>query len=113
VNYFRGYPPDAYQPQYDDLFGLYLITMRRKPVVIVELGGGYSTFVFAHAVRELFLQNCQIEFYSVDESDYWQSVVKSHMPQELIPFVHFWRSNPALVEMNGETVSIFGTLPVT
>jgi hypothetical protein len=105
IDYFRGYPPDAFPPQYDDLFGLFLITMRRRPAVILELGGGYSTFVFAHAVRELFRQNHQIAFYSVDESDHWQRVVKNHFPRELLPFVHFWRSDPELIEMNGELVS--------
>ena len=113
IDYFRDYPPDAIRPRYDDLFGLYLITMRRRPAVILELGGGYSTFVFAHAVRELFLQNNQIAFYSVDESDYWQRVVKNHLPHELLPFVHFWRSDPELIEMNGELVSTFGSLPLT
>jgi hypothetical protein len=113
IDYFRGYPPDAFPPQYDDLFGLYLITMRRRPAVILELGGGYSTFVFAHAVRELFRQNHQIAFYSVEESDHWQRVVKNHFPRELLPFVHFWRSDPELIEMNGELVSTFGSLPVT
>jgi hypothetical protein len=114
IDYFPGYPPDALRPQYDDLFGLYLITMRRRPAVILELGGGYSTFVFAHAVRELFLQNHQIAFYSVDESDHWQQrVVKNHLPRELLPFVHFWRSDPELKEMSGELVSTFGSLPLT
>ena len=113
IDYFRDYPPDAFRPQYDDLFGLYLITMRRRPAVILELGGGYSTFVFAHAVRELFLQNHQIAFYSVDELDHWQRVVKNHLPRELLPFVHFWRSDPELIEMNGELVSTFGSLPLT
>jgi hypothetical protein len=111
--YFDDYPPEAIPPQYDDLFGLYLITLRRKPAMILELGGGYSTFVFAHAVRELFSQNYQVTFFSVDESDHWQQVVKDHMPQELLPFVRFWRSDPKLIELNGETVSLFSSLPVT
>jgi len=113
IAYFDGYPPDAIAPQYDDLFGLYLITLQRKPSVILELGGGYSTFVFAHAVRQLHSQGHQVTLFSVDESDYWQQVVKNHMPRELLPFVSFWRSDPKLTELNGETVSVFSSLPAT
>jgi hypothetical protein len=87
--------------------------MQRRPTVLLELGGGYSTFVFARAVRELSNQGCEVAFYSVDESDHWQKVVKDHMPKQLLPFIRFWRSDPKLVEMNGEEVSIFSTLPVT
>jgi hypothetical protein len=112
IAYFDGYPPNALQPKYDELLALYLVIQKRKPKVILELGGGYSTFVIAHAVRELHARNCQAIFYSVDQSDHWQQVVKDHMPKDLLPFVRFWRGDPELIELNGETVSIYNSLPV-
>jgi hypothetical protein len=112
TSYFEGYPPEAFPPQYDDLFGLYLLTLQRRPAVLLELGGGYSTFVLAHAARELSRQQYPIEFHSVDESDHWQQVVKDRMPKELLPFIRFWRSDPKLTELNGEVVSVFASLPV-
>jgi hypothetical protein len=112
VAYFRDYPPEAFEPEYADLWGLYLVVMKRKPAVVLELGGGYSTFVFAHAARTLAEQGNNIQFYSVDESDHWQRVVKNHMPGSLLPFVHFHRSEIVVAEIGGETVSKFESLPV-
>jgi hypothetical protein len=112
IAYFHDYPASALRADYEDLLGLYLITMQRKPAVLLELGGGCSTFVFAHAVRELSRQGCYVTFYSVDESDYWQGLVKDRIPVELRPFIRFARCDPRLVEMNVETVSIYDPLPV-
>src|SRR5262245_35858840 len=64
IDSFVGYPRDAIPPDYDDLWGLYLIVMERRPGVILELGGGYSTFVFAHAVRQLARQGIVVRFIS-------------------------------------------------
>jgi hypothetical protein len=112
IAYFDGYPANAFRPKYDELLGLYLAVVRRKPRVILELGGGYSTFVIAHAVRELHAQNYEAMFYSVDQSDHWQQVVKNQLPKDLLPFVRFWRADPKLIELTGEAVSIYSSLPV-
>jgi hypothetical protein len=112
IDYFNGYPAEAIPPQYADLWGLYLIVMKRKPAVILELGGGYSTFVFAHAVRTLAQQGTSIKFFSVDESAYWQRIVKDHMPKELMSFVRFHRCDPVVRQIAEESVSTFKDLPV-
>jgi hypothetical protein len=112
IAYFDGYPPNAMRPKHDELLALYLVIQKRKPRVILELGGGYSTFVIAHAVRELHERNDKAIFYSVDESDYWQQVVKDHLPKHLLSFVRFWRADPKLIDLNGEAVSIYNSLPV-
>jgi hypothetical protein len=113
INYFEGYPPHAIGPQYADLWGIYLLVMERKPDVLLELGGGYSTFVFAHAARELATKcGVKIKFFSVDESDFWQQVVKDHFPKQLLSYVHFHRSDPEVREIEGERVSVFRNLPV-
>ncbi len=112
IDYFNGYPSQALRPQYADLWGLYLIAMERKPNVLLELGGGYSTFVFAHVAWQLAQQGHSIDFFSVDELDFWQQVVKDHLPQHLLPFVHFRRSDPVIERLGGEAVSVFKRLPV-
>ena len=109
---FDGYPPNAHRPKYDELLALYLVIQKRKPRVILELGGGYSTLVIAHAVRKLHEGDHQAIFYSVDESDHWQQVVKDHMPKDLLSYVRFWRGDPKLIDLNGEVVSIYNSLPV-
>jgi hypothetical protein len=112
LDHFEGYPPQAIPPQYANLLGLYRLTLQRKPAVVLELGGGCSTFAFAHAVRELRSGGWGVEFHSVDESDYWQQVVKDRLPSELSALVHFWRATPKLVNFSGEEVSAFDSLPV-
>lgn len=112
LDYFKGYPKDAIRPEWDDLYGIYTLVMARKPAVIVELGGGYSTFVFAHAAKELGEQGIHVAFHSVDESDHWQNVVKERMPEVLAPYIQYFRATPILTDVGGEEASIFDQLPV-
>ena len=112
IDDFNGYPTEAFAPIYADLWGLYLVVMERKPAVVLELGGGYSTFVLAHAARTLRGKGHEVKFFSVDESDHWQRVVMNQMPKDLRPFVHFHWSEPRVAEVEGERVSIFQSLPV-
>ena len=112
VEYFRDYPAEAISPKYHELYGLYRLVKKRRPKVMIELGGGYSTFAFAQACHDLAKQGHRIQFYSVDQSDHWQQVVKERMPLILSPFVNFYRATPQLVEINGTPVSVFDSLPV-
>jgi hypothetical protein len=106
---FEGYPITALPPQYDDLLNLYLLVKERKPRVVLELGGGYSTLVIARAVSQL---NVDADFWSVDASEFWQSQVDAHMPDDLRRYVKYHQSNPIVRQFNGETISAFESLPV-
>ena len=110
--HFDGYPAAAIPPQYANLLAIYRLVLQRMPAVILELGGGCSTFAFAHAVKDLRSSGCHAEFHSVDESEYWQSVVRERMPKELLPLVHFWRATPHLVNVHDQEASAFRSLPV-
>jgi len=109
VEDFNGYPITALPPQYDDLLNLYLTIKQRRPKVVLELGGGYSTIVIARAVSELEQDTV---FWSVDASEYWQGVVKTHMPSSLRTFVNYHHAKPILIQFRGERICAFGTLPV-
>ncbi len=112
VDHFRGYPSDAIKPQWDDLQKIYRLVMARRPAVILELGGGYSTFVIAHAVKQLADAGYVIEFHSVGDSEHWQSVVKSRMPAHLAHHIEFFHAVPVLTEINGQLSSMFDRLPI-
>jgi len=90
---FDSYPKDAIAPKYHQLFALYRMIVRRRPAVVVELGGGYSTFIIARAALDLAAKGTAIRFFSVDESEYWQSVVRGHMPQALQAHTTFHRAD--------------------
>lgn len=112
IDCFRDYPPDAITPKYNQLYALYKLVRKRKPAVLLELGGGYSTFAFAQACCDLAKAGQVVRFYSVDASEYWQGVVQKHMPPELKQFVNFHRADMHSFELDGQSVSAFRSLPV-
>jgi hypothetical protein len=113
AQYFDDYARDAIPPQYDDLLGLYRAVMQQQPAVVLELGGGCSTFVLAHALKALCDGDGRDRvLYSVDESDYWQAVVRDRLPEDLRRFVRFYCAQPRLAEVEGHLVSEFDHLPV-
>jgi hypothetical protein len=107
---FEGYPVTALPPQYDDLLNLYLLVKERKPRVVLELGGGYSTLVIARAISEL---DTDVVFWSVDANAHWQARVAAQMPDTLRRFVKYHQAKPIVRQFNGETISAFETLPVS
>lgn len=109
IDHFAGYPAVALPPQYDDLFNLYQVVQERRPTVVLELGGGYSTIVIASALKNMGYGG---EFWSVDESERWQLLVQQRMPPELRPFVRYHCAPPILRDIAGESVSVFESLPV-
>ena len=106
IECFRGYPAEAIPPKYHQLYGLYRLARRRKPEVIVELGGGYSTFALAKACRDLHMAGHHARLYSVDQSAHWQEIVQMHMPSHLMAYVTFHRA-----DVTGQ-VPGFASLPV-
>jgi hypothetical protein len=111
--YFAGYPREAIKAEWDDLWGIYSYTVERRPRVVVEIGGGLSTFVFAHAAAELAADGHGMIVHSIDQSDYWQEVVRSRMPERLKPFVSFHRATAVALELEGRHASRLDALPVS
>jgi hypothetical protein len=84
---------------------------QRRPKVILELGGGYSTLVIARAVSEL---GQDTTFWSVDLSDYWQEVVKKQLPPSLASFVRFHYGGTKIKRIvNGKEMGVSESLPVS
>lgn len=42
-----------FPPDYPDLYNLFRLTMKIKPKVSLEVGSGYSTLVFAEALKRI------------------------------------------------------------
>jgi hypothetical protein len=106
LEWIRDYPEDAIPPKYDELYGLYRLARQRRPEIILELGGGYSSFALAKACFDLQAAGHPARLYSVDASEYWQGVVKARLPGHLLPYVSFHRS-----DVTGE-VRGFSSVPV-
>ncbi len=112
IDALNNRPPEAILPDYNDLYGLHLIVMRRKPEVMLELGGGCSTFVLAQAAHDLSQKGHPSALYSVDQSEYWQQIVKDAMPAHLQPFVRYDLSDVERAKAIGPNVWQYESLPV-
>lgn len=97
-------PEEAIPPKYNDLSGLYRLVMKRRPKIILELGGGCSTFVLAAAAKAVGAR-----LYSVDQSDHWQSLVRDAMPKHLAVSYHL--SDIESCKANGVSACRYKSLP--
>lgn len=110
IDVFKKRPADAIPPKYHHLYGLYRIALQRKPEIMLELGGGCSTFLMAQAAHDLSQEGHPAALYSVDQSEYWQQTVRDAMPEHLRPFVHYHLSD--VEEANGVAAWRYQSLPV-
>ncbi len=76
---FAKRPPDAYQPDHNDLWYLYSQVRQRRPELVVEFGSGCSTIVIAQAIRE----NGTGSLFSVESEERWKEATESSLPDEL------------------------------
>jgi hypothetical protein len=108
IDCLQDYPQNAIRPKYDHMYGLYRLVCQRKPEIVLELGGGFSTFALAKACHDLRAVGCSARLYSVDQSPYWQGVVQQHMPSDLRSYVTFHRAD--VTQEHG--ITSFASLPV-
>ena len=52
-----------FEPDYCDLYNLYRLSMKIKPEVSLEVGSGYSTLVFAEALKRI--SDIVISFFTI------------------------------------------------
>ena len=73
---FAAAPPEAFRPDWADLWFLYRTVRRRRPAVVLELGAGCSTAILAVALRD----NGQGHLYSVESDPRWAEVAAAYIP---------------------------------
>jgi hypothetical protein len=79
-------PPDAFGPDYSDLWFLYRVVRRRKPRCILEFGSGCSTVIMAQALWENQRESSRGDrghLYSVDANPYWAKITSNSIPGHL------------------------------
>jgi len=93
----------ALVPDWADLTNMYDIVRERRPQVVVEIGGGCSTIVIAHALAENVKEGgTEGRIYSFDGSKFWQEELVARFPDHLRNHVEF-------VVGHEEAREIFGT----
>ena len=113
AKYYDGYPKHAMPPEFYDLYQLYSLVRDRKPEIVMELGGGCSTIALSYALKK----NCEEgqgsgKLYSIDESQYWQNILREYLPDELTSFCEFL-SRPVSLKSDGkgQQITCFEDLP--
>jgi len=85
LDFMKNRPPDAFAPDWADLWFLYKIVREKKPRCILEFGSGCSTCVFAYALWQNHEESPEIEghLYSVDADKHWTEVTAGTIPPHL------------------------------
>ena len=97
----------AFAPNWADLRNIHGLIGERKPKVVVELGGGCSTVIIAHAIEENLKElGTAGRLYSFDGSEYWQKNLIDKFPDRLRGHVEFLLGREEAREMFGEQVRV-------
>lgn len=127
VNFPEGYTVDPsfslpYPPILDELAFLHQLAVSRRVFTILEFGCGYSTEVFATALKnnhnaylqkgspELRKEN-KFEIHSLEESEKYKNVLKSRVNPELVSYMNIHRQNVIMSTFQGRFCTQFSELP--
>lgn len=116
-NFVEPYPLDL-----SDLARIHFLTLKTKPLSVLELGSGHSTFFFAHALmllKKTFSDDVRafnrvvpaFHIHSVDESSDFLKVTKNRMPNSVREHVSFYQSDVEIVEFRLMPVMLYKVLP--
>ncbi len=103
LDFVEARPAGALAPQGGDLWFLYRLIRQLKPRLVIELGSGCSTVIFAQALHD----NAQDDpektgrIISVDGLAEWADVTRESLPAHLAPYCGV-RYVPALEEDRGQ-----------
>ena len=104
--------PDMFPPDFLDLENLMDQILELRPKRVLELGGGYSTFVLANALDRVWQQTGeQFEFITVDQSLEYLEKTRALFPADLAEKVTFTQDEIYTDTRDGVLMSFFKNLP--
>lgn len=101
-------------PDYPDLYNLFRLAMKIKPNVSLELGSGYSTLVFAEALKRISERDTGDEeriHYSLEQDEKYLGLIKDYLDLEHSKYVRFLKTDLIIKEVAKEKVSICSNFP--
>lgn len=113
---------EIYKPELNDLFLLHQYTLRYKRTTILEMGTGWSSLIFAHAleinkrkyfnkVKELRRNNA-FELHCVDDMRKYLSTSKKRLPNNLSKKSFFHFSLAEMTTFNGRICTQYKKMPL-
>jgi hypothetical protein len=111
-----------FEPEYNDLARLHYIALTRKCVNIMEFGSGFSTVIFADAMRTLknyFLdyakENIRVDMpfhvFSVEEEQRFLEVTLNRLGGKLSHFASVSKSSIEVILHDNRIATIYSKLP--
>ena len=109
-----------YELEFDDLYFLYRLVREQSVVSILEFGSGWSTLVFARALKENRRNMVAaydvrhpnpFQLMSVDASPQWQKIALSRIPSEWAEIIVPVVATPRLTTEFGGIASCFDFIP--
>ncbi len=102
-----------YPPDYPDLYNLFRLAMKIKPNVSLEVGSGYSTLVFAEALKRLSDRDTgggRIH-YSLEQDEKYLGLIKDYLDLDHLKYVRFLKTDLIVKEVANEKVSVCRNFP--
>ncbi len=103
LDFAQARPTGALAPQGGDLWYLYRLVRERRPRLVIELGSGCSTVIFAQALHDNAMEDPDHagRIVSIDGMAEWAEVTRASVPSHLAPYCEI-RHAPAVEEDRGK-----------
>jgi len=111
-----------YLPELEDLYRLHRFIIEQKRTTILEFGSGWSTLIFAHALRAnkkayssevaTLRRNNPFEVHAVDNEKRFMKMAENRIPANLKGDTFFHFSEVQMVEFQGRFSTLYETLPL-
>ena len=110
---------EPYPPEFDDLIRLHWLCLSRNVMTVLEIGSGYSTYMFDHAMRtnrarfpnldgKSFRKSNLFEVHSLDASPEWIEITRARGATETVTY---HQSQVRVSEFNGRICTFFDNFP--
>mgnify|MGYP001221065080 FL=1 len=113
---------EIYKPELNDLYLLHQYTLKYKRTTILEIGTGWSTYIFAHALNinmqkyskdiKRLRRNNHFEVHVVDDEKKFISKARSRIPKNLQKRCFFHFSKAQMTTFNDRICTEYLKLPL-
>jgi len=102
-----------FPPDYGDLYNLFRLAMKLRPRVSLEVGSGYSTLVFAEALRRIIEEEggAGRVHYCLEQDETYLELIKDYLGPEHSKYVKFVKTSLMVREVANQKVSICSDFP--
>ena len=103
---------DFFEPDYCDLYNIFKLVRKIKPAVSLEVGSGYSTLIFAEALKKINKKkNMSRIHYCLEQDEAYLNKIKKYQNLEKSNYVKFIKTDLIIKKISNKKVSICKNFP--